>query len=113
MLAIGEKGHKMNKEKSTAARMGLSSMTRGTGSVIRYKSKTMSIEEHVLCYYVVNLILFGEYNKAEVVILRNYKRMKLCSQVFHGNVNRYLGLSLLKLYEEQEIQKNLTNIPET
>ena len=70
-------------------------------SHFRYdKDSMMTTEEHVLIYYVINLILFGQFNKAKRS-LDDMKKFKLCSQVFLGNVHRFLGFVLFSIFEEQ------------
>lgn len=80
-------------------------------STYRYdKDSMMTTEEHVLIYYVINLILFGQLSKARRS-LDDMRKFKLCSQVFLGNVHRFTGIVLFSIFEEQQ-RKDQNNMPE-
>ena len=55
----------------------------------------MNSNEKTMIYYLVNLILFKQYNVANSLIKKHYKKMKKdVTQIFKANIRRFQALSL-------------------
>ena len=62
---------------------------------MKVPSKELSKDEKTLVYYLVNLILFKQYNMANSLSEKHLLKMKnKCSDIFKANVRRLQALSI-------------------
>ena len=67
-------------------------------TVLKDKSQEeLTVDEMTMLYYLVNLILYKQFNVANVLVKKHYHPMKKCSEIFKGNVRRYHALSLYRM----------------
>ena len=62
-------------------------------------------DEKTLIYYLVNLILFKQFNMANSLIKKHYIPMKKCSVIFKANMRRLRALSLYQSIVDHEVKK--------
>jgi len=67
----------------------------------RTKELEMTIEERTMVYFLVNLILYRQFNVANACIKRHFIPMKQCSNLFKGNIRRLQALSLFRMFQEE------------
>lgn len=48
----------------------------------------LTMDEKVLIYYLINLILYKQFNVANSLVKKHYLEMKKCSNIFKGNFRR-------------------------
>ena len=62
----------------------------------------MNSNEKTMIYYLVNLILFKQYNVANSLIKKHYRKMKKdVAQIFKANIRRFQALSLYQMYRSE------------
>ena len=73
--------------------------------MIRDKSNDeLTVEEMTMVYYLVNLILYKQFNVANSLIKKHYLPMKKTNDIFKANVRRLQALSLFQMFTGE--QKN-------
>ena len=69
------------------------------------KDGELTNDEKTLIYYLVNLILFKQFNMANSLIKKHYIRMKKCSDIFKANMRRLQALSLYQSIVTHDVKK--------
>ena len=78
-------------------------------TVIRDKNyDLLTVEETTMIYYLVNLILYKQYNVANLLIKKHFLPMKKLNDIFKANVRRLQALSLYHMFSS-EVKSNNVN----
>ena len=60
----------------------------------------LTVDEMTMLYYLINLILYKQFNVANILVQKHYLAMTKCSEIFKANVRRYQALSLYRMLVE-------------